>query len=267
MTGIPPPTDPPPGSPQATVGYGAPGTGYRGQHQPSNGLGIAALVVGIAALVLSWFPFLGLVLGIVALVLGIVGLRKASRLQARNEGQAIAGVVMGSIATLIGMAVAVAIPLVSSNDSEDLLAIPEPTTSPDLTINIPVGPTTTGAPAATVPPTTTLEPTTTAPPTTAAGPQWVEVASLSGRTEKRGPVFVLEGDETRLRYTSDGFVFVVYVVEEGDSLERSGGFPEVSCFDGPCSDVTFLAKGPGRYYLDVTASGGGWAVKIEELRR
>lgn len=70
---------------------------------PSNGIGIAALVVGIVALVLCWIPFLGLVLAIVALVLGIVGIRKASRGEATNKGMAITGVVTGGLAIVGGM--------------------------------------------------------------------------------------------------------------------------------------------------------------------
>ncbi len=61
------------------------------------------MVVGIVALLLSWIPFLGLVLGLVALVLGIVGMKKVSRGEATNKGQAITGVVTGAIATVIGI--------------------------------------------------------------------------------------------------------------------------------------------------------------------
>lgn len=79
------------------------GYGGSGPSQPSNGIGIGAMVVGIVGLVLSWIPFLGLVLGIVALVLGIVGIRKVNRREATNKGMAITGVVTGAIATLIGI--------------------------------------------------------------------------------------------------------------------------------------------------------------------
>ncbi len=95
---------------QAPPSYGPPGGGYAassgsgGQPPPqtSNGVGIAALVVGIVALLISWIPFLGLLLAIVALVLGIIGIRKASRGQATNKGMAITGVVTGGLALLIG---------------------------------------------------------------------------------------------------------------------------------------------------------------------
>jgi hypothetical protein len=85
-------------------GYGSPGgygnQGGYGGSSPRNGIGIAAMVVGIVAIFLFWIPLLGLVLAIVALVLGIVGIRKASRGEATNKGMAIAGVVTGALALL-----------------------------------------------------------------------------------------------------------------------------------------------------------------------
>ena len=93
---------PPPGD--SGQGHGGQGA-YAGSApaQPSNGIGIAAMVVGIVALLLCWIPFLGLVLAIVALVLGIVGIRKASRGEATNKGMAITGVVTGGLALLGGI--------------------------------------------------------------------------------------------------------------------------------------------------------------------
>ncbi|HEV8055763.1 MAG TPA: DUF4190 domain-containing protein [Nocardioidaceae bacterium] len=96
--------------------YGQPPQGYDqpqgyGQGsptaQPRNGLGIAALVVGILALLLAVYFFpLGLLLGVVAIILGIVGMRRVSRGQATNRGMAISGVVLGVLALLIAAALA-----------------------------------------------------------------------------------------------------------------------------------------------------------------
>jgi hypothetical protein len=101
-----PPQNQPPPTYGGSGGYGNQG-GYGGGSSPKNGIGIAAMVVGIVALVLFWIPFLGLVLGIVAVVLGIVGIRKASRGEATNKGMAIAGVATGGVATLVGLFVVV----------------------------------------------------------------------------------------------------------------------------------------------------------------
>ena len=102
--GWPPP--PAAGGSQPPAQYGS-SDQYGGQ-RASNGAGTAALAVGIIALLVSWIPFLGLILALVALVLGVVGLRKASRGQATNKNQAVAGVVTGGIALLIGVVVTAA---------------------------------------------------------------------------------------------------------------------------------------------------------------
>jgi hypothetical protein len=59
---------------------------------PANGLAIAALVVGIVAVISGWVPFWGLIAGGAAIVLGILGLKKAN-----GKGMAIAGLVTGAI--------------------------------------------------------------------------------------------------------------------------------------------------------------------------
>jgi hypothetical protein len=108
MTNVPPAGDQPGWSnspqnqPPPSPGYGGGSYGNQGGSSPKNGIGIAAMVVGIVALVLCWIPFLGLVLAIVAVVLGIVGIRKASRGEATNKGMAIAGVATGGLALLVG---------------------------------------------------------------------------------------------------------------------------------------------------------------------
>jgi hypothetical protein len=69
-----------------------------------NGLGIAALVLGILSLVFMFlFPPIGVVLGILAVVFGIIGARRASRGQATNRGQALAGAITGGIGLIISV--------------------------------------------------------------------------------------------------------------------------------------------------------------------
>ncbi len=110
---------PPPGYGAPPGGPGAPGygeaptyggsSGYGGPpaRPPSNGIGIAALVVGIVSLFTWWIPVLGLVVAIVAVVLGIVGIRKASKGQATNKGMAIAGLVTGALGLIASLLVTI----------------------------------------------------------------------------------------------------------------------------------------------------------------
>jgi hypothetical protein len=94
--------------PSSGAGYGtAPSARPR-----RNGMGTAALVIGVVALVLVallLFAPLGALLGLVALVLGIVGLIRANRGEADNRGQAVAGLVTGALALVIGLFLAVSI--------------------------------------------------------------------------------------------------------------------------------------------------------------
>jgi CubicO group peptidase (beta-lactamase class C family) len=99
---------PPPSYGSSPPGYGAPPS-YGGPpaRPASNGIGIAAMVVGIVSLFLWWIPLLGLVVAIVAVVLGILGIRKASKGEATNKGMAIAGLVTGILGLIASLFVTI----------------------------------------------------------------------------------------------------------------------------------------------------------------
>lgn len=106
--GPPPPGGyaPPPGSWGGPGGYGPPAPGYGPQQ--NKGLAVAALVLGIIGVVTFWI-FLGGLLGIVALVLGIVAIRKSRKGQAGGQSMAIAGTVLGGVAIVITAIYAIAV--------------------------------------------------------------------------------------------------------------------------------------------------------------
>ena len=58
---------------------------------------IAALVLGISALLLIWLPLIGMILFILAIVFGIIGINKTKHHAMKGKGMAIAGLVMGCI--------------------------------------------------------------------------------------------------------------------------------------------------------------------------
>ncbi|HKX24508.1 MAG TPA: TM2 domain-containing protein [Candidatus Saccharimonadales bacterium] len=97
---------------------------------------------------------------------------------------------------------------------------------------------------------------------------WQKVFEGAGKSAKRTESFKLSGAQARLKYVVNGDQYTIvsfYVVRDGDSLEESGGIPEVSA-DGPANDETRLVKSAGSYYLDVKAANGDWNVVIEELK-
>ena len=78
--------------------------------RPRNGLGVTALVLGVASLVaaLSFLLFpLGLIGGLVAAILGIIAMARGRARGATNPGQAAAGLICGVIALVIGIVLAV----------------------------------------------------------------------------------------------------------------------------------------------------------------
>ena len=102
-------------------GYGTPpppyGTPVAGP--PRNGFGIAAIVLGVLALLTSLF-FGGLVFGIPAIVFGALGLRRAKRREATNGGVSIAGLVLGVISLLVtGAVIAFGVSLLKSEEGKD----------------------------------------------------------------------------------------------------------------------------------------------------
>ncbi len=82
-------------------GYATPPT------RPSSGLAIAALVLGIIAVLGFWIPGVGIGLGLIALIFGIVAWVKAGKGSAGGLGMAITGTILGGLALLGGIAVTI----------------------------------------------------------------------------------------------------------------------------------------------------------------
>jgi hypothetical protein len=100
---------PPPGQAPAE---GYPTAGYPAARPRRNGMGTTALVLGVVALtlvLLLLFSPLGAFLGLLAVLFGILGLMRANRGEADNRGQAVAGLVTGGIALLVGVFLTISI--------------------------------------------------------------------------------------------------------------------------------------------------------------
>ena len=89
-------------------GYGSAPYGSAPRRPPRNGLGIAALVLGILALLTALFV-VGGAFGIAAIVLGFLGRGRAKRGEATNGGMALAGIVLGVLSLLLTVLVLVGV--------------------------------------------------------------------------------------------------------------------------------------------------------------
>lgn len=98
--------------------------------------------------------------------------------------------------------------------------------------------------------------------------EWQSVITVSTANEKQTDTFALEGGKQNLIYTVSDSEFglcSIYVMEEGESLDVDGGFPEVSA-DGGDSSETLLRKSAGDYYLHIKTANSTCDVEIQELR-
>jgi uncharacterized membrane protein len=96
VTNPPPYYGPPPGDP---IG---PPTGHE------NTQGLVGMILGILAIPLNCcFFYLGVPLGIAAAIVSYLGLKKVNAGRASNRSQALAGLICGVVAVVIGIAIGV----------------------------------------------------------------------------------------------------------------------------------------------------------------
>jgi hypothetical protein len=95
----------------ATGGGGAP-VSAPGTAGRRNGIGTAALVVGVVSLVLAVlviFAPLAALLGLIGTGLGIAGLMRANRGMADNRGQAAAGLITALLGLVLGVVISISV--------------------------------------------------------------------------------------------------------------------------------------------------------------
>ncbi|MGC4803677.1 DUF4190 domain-containing protein [Micromonospora sp. DT233] len=85
----------------AAPGY--PNAGYPQAQGQQNTLGLVSMILGIAAIPLLCCLYLGVPVGIAAMVTGFLGRQKATQGLASNAGQAMAGMICGAVAVVLGL--------------------------------------------------------------------------------------------------------------------------------------------------------------------
>lgn len=89
--------------------------------RPGKGLAIAALILGILALLFSWTVVVGIAAGLLALVLGLVASSRAKKGRAGGRAMALVGAVLGLLGLLVGIAIVVAaVAFVNSDTAKNL---------------------------------------------------------------------------------------------------------------------------------------------------
>jgi hypothetical protein len=71
--------------------------------EPRNGLGITSLILAIIALLGVWSVVAGIILGLTAVLIGFLARGRVKRGTANNGGVAIAGMVLGALAVVVGV--------------------------------------------------------------------------------------------------------------------------------------------------------------------
>jgi uncharacterized protein DUF4190 len=94
----------PPPPPRPYYGYPQPPYGYPPLMRPRNGLGVTSLVLATIALLSVWSVVGGIILGLTAVVIGFLARGRVKRGTANNGGVAIAGIVLGALAVIVGVA-------------------------------------------------------------------------------------------------------------------------------------------------------------------
>jgi len=100
----------------------------------TQGLAVAALVVGIASFLIGWLPFLGIIAGAAAAVLGVLALRRR-----QSKGFAVTGIVLGGVAglTSIVTTLLVIVAAVVSPTPEQTNSVPSAQPTPTVEVTTP----------------------------------------------------------------------------------------------------------------------------------
>jgi len=96
----PPPPSPPSYFPPVEVHHQVP-------PPKGNGMAVAAMVLGILAVVLCWVMLVNFILGVLGIIFGALGIARANKIGGTGKGMALAGLITGIFGILAGIVVVV----------------------------------------------------------------------------------------------------------------------------------------------------------------
>lgn len=215
---------------------------------PRNGLGIAALTLGVVAAITGLIPLmwlLALPAGIIGLTLGFAGRKRVKRGRADNGGMTWAGIVLSAVGTVLALIGMVVFFNALSDFSKSM---------DDLSTQL------NSTPAAT---------------------SWTPVLDGRGSGDGKTGTFMLHGKLVKITYdfTADPNAEPLDGIMPDDFISGDMTLvPQYQTADGILPTVLASEEGPGEiidtpgpgtYYLQVTTIGGGtadWTVTIEEAQ-
>jgi hypothetical protein len=102
----------------------------------------------------------------------------------------------------------------------------------------------------------------TQPEAEPAPPSWIELKAWTGNGIRQTRPFTISSSEWRIAWLSTASVFNIYVYDA-----RTGALvTTAAAVTGKSVDSTYLRTPPGRYYLQINASNGNWAVSASAPR-
>ncbi len=94
---------------------------YQTQPRRGSGMAIAALVLGVLALLTCWTVIGGILLGVIAVVLGLVALSRIRKGLAEGKVMAVIGIVTGVLGVVLAIAlIALSVSLLNSDSGQNL---------------------------------------------------------------------------------------------------------------------------------------------------
>lgn len=91
---------------------------------------------------------------------------------------------------------------------------------------------------------------------------WTELKAWTGSGIRQTRPFTIPGNEWRIAWLSTASVLNIYVYDARTGVLVS----TAAAVTGKSSDSTYLRTPPGRYYLQINASNGNWAVTASAPR-
>ncbi|NQV37412.1 MAG: hypothetical protein HQ509_05325 [Candidatus Marinimicrobia bacterium] len=98
---------------------------------------------------------------------------------------------------------------------------------------------------------------------------WTPLLTFEGKGELKSQLMPILSDSIKVECQYSGHqndTFIVYLLEQGKSIQKDGGFPLVMERGKGQKELSFSPK-PGEYYLHILSQNSNWDLKLYEQRQ